>query len=213
MAGVIVMDMDRYRSGRNFRHHPRTAPFVGRTLPATNIMHGVKHVGTNYGREGGRSMGSSIWKAIEFAEKKHKGQLDDEGKDYFEAHIEHVVKILYNVTKDPDIICAGYLHDTLEDTDTTYEELVEEFNERVANLVLECTHEGKKDEYGYYFPHLKTRDGIMIKFADRLNNISRMSAWDDKRQAQYLRKSKFWKDGSDKPMDDAEELYIESLQG
>jgi len=136
---------------------------------------------------------TKIIKAKEFAKEKHKGQKDDDGKDYYLAHLTKVYDILNEVTNDPIILCAGLLHDTLEDTDTTYDNLKSEFGEKVANLVVEVTHLGKKDEKGYYFPKLKSRDAIIIKFADRLSNLSRMGSWDDQRQAQYLRKSKFWK--------------------
>ena len=132
-------------------------------------------------------------KVREFAKEKHKNQKDDDGLSYFYSHIEHVVSILKLVTEDVDILCAAYLHDTIEDTQTTYEELKKEFNERIANLVMEVTHERQKDEYGYYFPRLETKDGILIKFADRLSNLSRMSCWPLDRQQQYLNKSKFWK--------------------
>lgn len=125
--------------------------------------------------------------------KKHNGQKDDSGKDYFQAHIEVVAEILSNVTQDPNIISAGYLHDVLEDTNTTVEELKGEFGEKITNLVLEVTQEGQKDSHGYYFPRLKSKDGIMIKFADRLSNISRIDSWPEKRRNQYLRKSRFWR--------------------
>lgn len=92
-----------------------------------------------------------------------------------------------------DVICAAYLHDTLEDTDTTYDELVKEFGPRVAELVYEVTQEGSKDNYGYYFPRLKSKDAILIKFADRASNIARMDAWPESRKEQYLNKSKFWR--------------------
>jgi len=138
-----------------------------------------------------------IAKAHMFGFKKHKGQKDDNGEDYFWAHCDGVAEILKSITIDKNLICAGFLHDTLEDTDTTYDELVREFNKDIADLVNEVTQEGKKDNYGYYFPRLKTQRGIILKFADRLSNISRMQAWDDKRKAQYLRRSKFWKDGSE----------------
>lgn len=134
-----------------------------------------------------------IDKAEMFAQEKHKDQLDDSGKPYFN-HCAQVADIVSLVTNDPDIIAAAYLHDTLEDTKTTYEELVQEFSEKVANLVREVTHEGTKDNVGYYFPNLKTKDGILIKFADRLSNLSRMEGvWDIARQEHYLGKSKFWK--------------------
>lgn len=133
-----------------------------------------------------------------FAFHKHGKTLDDEGKLYFDAHLAPVASILKIVTDDEEIWMAGILHDTLEDTDTTYEELRDNFGKRVADLVNEVTHDGKKDSYGYYFPRLLSRDAYLIKFADRLSNLSRMSAWDKQKQAHYMRKSKFWKDGSDK---------------
>ena len=138
----------------------------------------------------------NIHKAYLFAQEKHKGQLDDEGRDYFEAHCVVVMKILEQVTKDPAIIMAGLLHDTLEDTDTEYDQLKAEFGQRVADLVHEVTHEGQKDEVGFYFPRLSTKEAILIKFADRLSNLTRMSAWNPKRQEHFLRKSKFWNDGN-----------------
>jgi (p)ppGpp synthase/HD superfamily hydrolase len=131
--------------------------------------------------------------AMKFAQKKHEGQIDDEGKDYFKAHVWQVFKILYTVCYDRDIIIAGLLHDTIEDTATTYNELVEHFGQRVADLVMEVTHEGKKDSKGYYFPRLRSKGAIMIKFADRLSNLSRMEGWEADRQKQYLKRSKFWK--------------------
>ncbi len=131
-------------------------------------------------------------KAWEFAKKKHKGQLDDSGLPY-ENHPLMVSYILAFVTHDLEIIAAALLHDTLEDTDTTYQELVSKFNKRIADLVNEVTHEGEKDTHGYYFPRLKSRDAILIKFADRMANLSRMEPWDDKRRQHYLKTSKFWK--------------------
>lgn len=135
-----------------------------------------------------------ILKAIEFASKKHEGQKDDSGKDYFEAHLTQVANLVRLVTDDENMICAAYLHDTLEDTNTTFIELVLKFNWVIACLVEELTHEGKKEENGHYFPRLKSKKAITIKFADRLSNISRMESWDKDRQNHYLKKSKFWKD-------------------
>ncbi len=106
--------------------------------------------------------------------------------------------IVTTAIDDDEMVAASYLHDTLEDTDTTYEELKREFGERVANLVHEVTHEGQKDNYGYYFPRLKSKDAIIIKLADRINNLTRMDSWDIARQEHYLQKTRFWKDGSDK---------------
>lgn len=135
-------------------------------------------------------------KAMSFAIRKHNGQKDDAGQDYFKGHVMQVFQLIEMVTKDEEIQAAAVLHDTLEDTDTTYEELEREFGKRIADLVLELTHEGSKEK-GYYLPRLHSKDAILIKYADRLSNLSRMQAWDAKRQAQYLRKSKFWKTGDE----------------
>lgn len=132
-------------------------------------------------------------KAWVFAHNKHIKQLDDDGNYYFDSHIQPVTNIIEMVTKDEEIIVAAYLHDTLEDTDTTYEELEREFGKRVADLVFEVTHVGKKDNIGYSFPNLKSRDAILIKFADRLHNLSRMDSWDEKRKQHYLNHSVFWR--------------------
>ena len=134
-----------------------------------------------------------IEKAYDFAKEKHKDQKDDLGKDYFETHLLKVYDILKNVTKDENVLSAGLLHDTIEDTNTTYKELIKEFGEIIADLVNEVTNEGEADEKGFYFPRLKSKEAILIKFADRLSNISRMENWNEKRIEQYLRKSKFWK--------------------
>ena len=131
-------------------------------------------------------------RAKAFAKAKHDGQKDDGGQDYFTAHICQVAKILRQVTKDQIVLAVGYLHDTLEDTDTTLDELTATFSKEVADLVNEVTHDGTNDNKGYYFPRLKTERAILVKFADRLSNLSRMASWNEKRQQHYLKKSKFW---------------------
>ena len=143
-------------------------------------------------------MKGNLMKAQVFAIKKHAGQLDDTGEDYYKAHLSPVYQALSMLTGDEEVLMAAVLHDTLEDTDTTYKELVEEFGHRVADLVHEMTHEGTNDSYGYYFPRLKSTDAILIKLIDRASNISRMDSWAEGRRKQYLKRTKFWKDGKDK---------------
>lgn len=134
-----------------------------------------------------------IARAMHFAMDHHQGVLRDDGKDYFDDHIEQVAKIVKLITDDEQIIAAAYLHDIIEDTHVTYEDLIELFGQRVADLVNEVTHDGKPDSKGYYFPRLHTKEAIIIKFADRLSNLGAMSVWDKERQKQYLKKSKFWR--------------------
>lgn len=144
----------------------------------------------------GTNRQSVVWKAREFARWKHAEQKDDEGLPYFSAHLNVVANLIMLIAPDdPNLMAAAFLHDTIEDTKTTEEELRGVFGDDITDLVMEVTHEGNKDREGYYFPRLKTQRGIILKFADRLSNLSRMTAWDDRRQHQYLKKSKFWSDG------------------
>lgn len=136
-------------------------------------------------------MNKLVDKALEYASEKHKGQLDDQGRPYFFAHIVQVHSLLKDVTDDEEILCAGILHDIIEDTDITYEILICEFNKPIADIVYELTHEGNR-ETGYYFPRLNSRKAIMVKFADRLSNLSRMDDWPVDRQLTYLEMSTFW---------------------
>jgi|FLOH01.1.fsa_nt_gi GTP diphosphokinase / guanosine-3',5'-bis(diphosphate) 3'-diphosphatase len=135
--------------------------------------------------------------ANKFAMLKHFGQKRDGGEDYYFGHLVQVQNLVRLVTSDELVIAASVLHDVLEDTDATYYELVEKFGFVIADLVLELTHEGVKDGYGYYFPLLKSKGAVLIKFCDRLSNLSSMGSWSEERQVHYLKKSKFWKDGSD----------------
>lgn len=136
-------------------------------------------------------MNTKILKALHFALYKHGSQKDDTGAPYVK-HLLQVYRILSVVTKDEDILAAGLLHDTIEDTDTTWVDLVEEFGSRVSDLVWEVTKE--KDGT---FPRLKSRDAILIKFADRTSNLSRMETWSEKKKAWYIKSSKFWKGGDE----------------
>jgi len=131
-----------------------------------------------------------IQRAKRYARKAHHGQRDDDGKVYYK-HPLKVYKILKLVTDDVDILCAGLLHDVIEDTSYTHTDIHNTFNFNIGNLVMECTCVKKKT--GKIFPWLETREGIMIKFADRLSNISRMNSWNEKRRKKYLKKSTFWR--------------------
>lgn len=107
---------------------------------------------------------SKVLKAASFAMKIHKGQENEFGKDYFSRHVLPVAEIIEMVTEDKDVIAAAYLRNTIEDTDTTYEELLEEFGKRVADLVMEINQEGDTLQ----------KESMMIRYADKLNILSQM---------------------------------------
>lgn len=140
---------------------------------------------------------TEVEEAITFMEKKFHVKFEQHNNNPI-WHGLQVYHILESITTsagkyDNDLLIAGLLHDVIEDTKCTYKELKEAYNERIADLVYAVTHEGKKDEYGYYFPRLIYHDAMIIKFADRLSNLFRMDDWDDARKRAYLTKSRFWK--------------------
>lgn len=136
-------------------------------------------------------------KASLFIIEAYEGQVDDD-REKATDHMFQVCSIIIDLYPDDiELQQAALLHDTIEDGKATYAELISNFGTPVANLVREVSHEGSRST-GYYFPRLKTRRGIMLKFADRLSNISRMESWSAERRQQYLNKSKFWKDEGEK---------------
>ena len=122
-----------------------------------------------------------ILKAYKFASELHKGQLRQSGEEYI-IHPLNVAVILAEMNADADTICAGLLHDTLEDTPITKEEIIEEFNPEVAKLVDGVTKISKMNFSSKKESNLAntrkiitgiTEDVriIIIKLADRLHNM------------------------------------------
>lgn len=136
-------------------------------------------------------------RARRFAINVHVGQYRDDGYTPFSDHPVMTAQILEQVTDDPNLIAAAYLHDIIEDTEVDEHQLRQAFNDDVVDLVLEVTKVGK------HFPNLKTRRGVMLKFADRLSNLSDMTGWDEDKRQWYIKKSTFWTKGDEdvKPTD------------
>ena len=81
---------------------------------------------------------SLIEKAYHFAQNAHKDQKRESGEPYF-IHCCHVANILMDFNLDADTICAGLLHDTVEDTGVTLEDIRKEFNKEIAHMVQGVT--------------------------------------------------------------------------
>jgi (p)ppGpp synthase/HD superfamily hydrolase len=124
-------------------------------------------------------------KAWKFAREAHKGQVRKFiNKPYFGAHVVKVNGIVKQYTTDEDILCAALLHDTIEDCfedpKVGYQILESEFGKRVADIVMELTSskediESKYDTKGDYLISKMSSmsdDALIVKLADRLQNIS-----------------------------------------
>src|SRR6185295_6702969 len=83
-----------------------------------------------------------ISEAAELAARRHNGMArKGRGNEPYINHLTEVANLLATAIDgaDAELVAAGWLHDTIEDTDTTREELAEKFGERVAALVVEVT--------------------------------------------------------------------------
>jgi (p)ppGpp synthase/HD superfamily hydrolase len=118
-----------------------------------------------------------IKKAIQFAARKHHGQMRQETE--LLPYITHPFSVAILVAEDgasDDVVTAALLHDTLEDTNTTREEIVEAFNERVAEFV-EAVSEPKglawKERKLAYLAKLENArdEAVLIAAADKIDNI------------------------------------------
>ena len=124
--------------------------------------------------------GFMITEAKTFAIKKHANQYR---KVSGEPYVNHVLQVgdlisTYKISKKlPELIVAGILHDTLEDTNTTFVELATEFSPLVASLVLELTSDPKQIQLLSKKEYLKRKMlgmssyGLFIKLCDRLSNV------------------------------------------
>lgn len=83
-----------------------------------------------------------IRKAYEVASKAHEGQKRLSGEDYI-IHPLNVAQILTTLEIDDESICAALLHDVIEDTSLTYEDVEKEFGTSIADLVDGVTKLGK----------------------------------------------------------------------
>ncbi len=83
--------------------------------------------------------------AVIFATNAHSGQVRKSAKIPYILHPLEVASIIATITSDEDILIAGLLHDTVEDTNVTIEEIQERFGERVAELVAHETEDKRAD--------------------------------------------------------------------
>lgn len=126
-----------------------------------------------------------LQKAMVFAAMKHEGQVRKGTTIPYFTHVLEAMEIVSRMTEDEEVRAAAVLHDTLEDTDTTMEELRENFGPAVAELVGEESENKRKDlpeaetwlirkqETVNHLSHASTKTRI-IALGDKLSNVRAM---------------------------------------
>lgn len=130
--------------------------------------------------------------AYHFAESAHEGQKRNSGEKYF-VHPVNVAMILAELNMDTDTIVAGLLHDVLEDTNITYDEIVEKFGSEIANLVEGVTklkklkYKTKQENQAENLRKMVLAMAndirvIIVKLADRLHNMRTLEYMSDEKR-------------------------------
>jgi (p)ppGpp synthase/HD superfamily hydrolase len=135
-------------------------------------------------------------KALEYATDKHKSQKRKDGSQYIEhpKRVAEIVKKYKSSSKIDELVKAAFLHDTIEDTDTTEEDLEKLFGGLVASLVRELTSDKEKaKEVGktsYLSDKMKNMSswGLVIKLSDRLDNVSGLKTVKSKKFVEKYKK-------------------------
>jgi guanosine-3',5'-bis(diphosphate) 3'-pyrophosphohydrolase len=120
-----------------------------------------------------------VSEAADLAARRHTGmQRKGRGNEPYINHLAEVANLLALATDgaDAELVAAGWLHDTIEDTDTTREELAEKFSQRVASLVAEVTDDmvlpkDQRRQKQIVDAPKKSPGAKLIKIADKISNI------------------------------------------
>lgn len=141
----------------------------------------------------------SLVRALEFAARRHTDQRRKGVRaEPYINHLAEVAALLAEATDgtDSELVVAGLLHDAIEDTDATREDIEQAFGPDVAGLVVEVTddkrlhkHERKRQQVETA-PHKSAR-GKMIKIADKTSNLRAMidsppADWSLRRRLEYF---------------------------
>jgi GTP diphosphokinase / guanosine-3',5'-bis(diphosphate) 3'-diphosphatase len=149
-----------------------------------------------------------VIRAVEFAAQKHRMQRrkDSDASPYINHPIAlmHVLCIDGGISE-PVILAAAALHDTIEDTETTEEELHAAFGEEIAQIVAEMTDDKsllkeERKRLQIEHAHRMSREGALVKLADKICNLRDVAAnpptgWSLERQVEYFEWAKAVVDG------------------
>ena len=165
-----------------------------------NVNHTIEEVLENAKKSNRRADLKLIRRAYDFAKSKHGEQLRRSGEPYI-IHPVQVAYILSTLGLDESTICAALLHDVIEDTDVTLQDLSKEFSPEIAEMVdgvtklTQLNYEHDKIEVQaenlrkMFLAMAKDIRVIMIKLADRLHNMRTMQYQSPAKQIEKSRET------------------------
>lgn len=136
-------------------------------------------------------------RAVEFAAREHRRhRRKDFDQTPYINHLAHVAHLLAEAGCDVNVVAAGYLHDTIEDVEVSYETLVAAFGQDIADLVREVTDDktlhwrARKQAQIDHAPHATARVAA-LKLADKVSNLCSLlegppKGWDTAEIARYV---------------------------
>ena len=122
-----------------------------------------------------------IQQAARFAAKAHEGKMRKGSEIPYIVHPLETAVIVSRMTEDPELISAALLHDVLEDTEVTFEELSELFGKRVADLVAAESEDNRKTWKERKHATIErlasaSREEKLLCLADKLSNLRSTTA-------------------------------------
>jgi len=141
-----------------------------------------------------------ITAAESFARDKHGNMTRSNGVTPYLDHLQGVVNRLKNIgVSDEEVLAAAWLHDTIEDTDTTFDEIDKRFGSRIAVLVLSLSKDmrlPKDQREKHYVKQLKESplETKMIKLCDISANLKDLknSPWSRTKKIKEIKKKMYY---------------------
>jgi guanosine-3',5'-bis(diphosphate) 3'-pyrophosphohydrolase len=139
-----------------------------------------------------------VLQAAAFAAEKHRNQRrkDEEASPYINHPIQLAYILVQADIEDPVVLAAALLHDTIEDTNTTLDELEIVFGYEIANIVAECSDDKRLPKLERKKAQIEHAAGIspkakLVKLADKIGNVSDINGappagWSLERKREYF---------------------------
>lgn len=161
-------------------------------------------------------------KAWNFAEKAHYGVFRKfRNATYFDGHVRKVFGLVKQYDTTPEVGSAALLHDSVEDTDVTYETILSEFGKEIADLVRELTScEEYIDVMGkpsYLLDKMVTMSdkALIIKLCDRWQNVSDSFSQQESFRDKYYKETRFIMNGlkANRQLTQVHKRIVEQIEG